>query len=395
MARNRLSYLYYQFLNDTASLEELAELKEYFNNPRYQEEIKLLMDQDWNFVGDISRELPSERSEIIYDQIISKKKRVRSIKLPKRMAVAAVLLVALGSISYYFLSDYKANSKLAAVAPKGSQAQDIPSGTNKAILKLANGKVIALNEVKQGELLVEHGSTILKKADGQLVYTSDNQSLSNDKVYLNTIEVPRGGEYKLTLPDGTTVYMNAASSLIYPTRFDARERAVTLSGEAYFEVAGNPRVPFKVNVLNKQSVDVLGTSFNISAYADDAEIRTTLVDGAVKVVAQNNSVVLKPGEMASGDINSSRFIITNIDTAEVLGWKNGYFIFNNESLKSIITKISRWYDVDVTIKGSVDGINVIGNYDRKKTLMSLLKGIELSNNIQFIVKNKKITVIGK
>jgi len=395
MAHNQLSYLYQRFLNDTASPQELAELKAYFNNPDYQEEIMRLMDKEWNFTGDISTELPTDRAESIYNQIISQSQGVRSFKLLKRISVAAAFLIALGGISYYFLSNNKVNTKVIASANNNPKTQDIPSGSNKAILKLASGKIVTLDDVKQGESLVEPGSTILKKTDGQLVYTSNNQSQSDEKASLNTLEVPKGGEYKITLPDGTNVYINAASSLIYPTHFNAKERSVTLSGEAYFEVAKNSNAPFKVNVLNKQSVDVLGTSFDISAYADDAQIQTTLIDGAVKVVSQKSSVVLKPGEMAVNDLNSFRFKITNVDTTEVLAWKNGYFIFNNESLKSIMTKISRWYDVDITIKGNIDAVNVIGNYDRKKTLLNLLKGIELTNNVQFIVKDKKITVIGK
>lgn len=308
------------------------------------------------------------------------------------MAVAAsVVLLVIGSLFYF--SDTPTER---AVIKQKAMVTDIVPGGNKAILTLADGKKISLTDVAVGEILSNEEIQIEKMKDGQLVYKSTGRAVG-----YNTIETPVGGEYQVNLPDGSKVWLNASSSLHFPVQFEGDTRKVELTGEAYFEITKrggqNGKMPFTV-VTDNQEVTVLGTDFNINAYADDGLISTTLLNGAVKVSSIENhvpavSVLLKPGQKAVKKGSERDIAVLNADMYEDMAWKKGYFIFNNENIKVIMKKLARWYDMDVVYQGDMSDVAFQGNYLRTRSLLNLLKTIELTNKVKFKIEGRRVIVL--
>lgn len=305
--------------------------------------------------------------------------------------VAAVLLIALGAglILYY---QHKPLQQQDAVAiRKIPAAPKIVPGKNTAVLTLANGAVIQLDKAGKG-VLSRAGKTVIKKAaDGKLIYTSNNREDLPAVVALNTISIPRGGQYQLVLPDGTHVWLNAESSLTYPTAFVGHERHVELHGEAYFEVAKNKAMPFRVTA-NGAKVEVLGTHFNIKAYSGE-NIKTTLLEGSVRLSNNQCNVTLKPGEQGVAGSANGRIAVKQVDVQEIIAWKNGYFVFRNLDIKDIMNQVARWYDVDVKYSGNLTGKDFGGIYSRQKGITELLNGLELTGLIHFEIEGRRIIVM--
>ncbi|RZL44345.1 MAG: FecR family protein, partial [Pedobacter sp.] len=234
---------------------------------------------------------------------------------------------------------------------------------------------------------------ITKAADGRLVYSIADQVQNDGKILFNTIETPKGGQYQINLPDGSLVWLNAASKLTFPTRFIGSERKVNLSGEGYFEITKNKKMPFKV-VTALQEVEVLGTHFNINSYTDEANTKTTLVEGSVKVKLLNEqqSSVLKPGEQAVN--TSNKLKIDEVDVEAVIAWKNGYFRFDDEELESIMHKVERWYNVDVVYNNEKMKSEKLGGITtRFSEVGDLLKMLELTGKVKFKIERQKILVL--
>ncbi|PTQ97863.1 FecR family protein [Mucilaginibacter yixingensis] len=271
----------------------------------------------------------------------------------------------------------------------------IRPGGNKATLTLSNGQVIVLDTANNG-LIANTGKTrVIKSNKAQLVYNATTQSAitpANAPVVYNTLSTPRGGMFQVVLPDGTQVWLNSASSLKFPTTFSGSERRVTLTGEGYFEVAKNKEKPFYVDI-NHVEVRVLGTHFNIAAYEDDNDITTTLLEGAVQVKNSDQSSTIKPGEQAvvKNDCNAIKVSPANIEKA--MAWKNGYFIFGDEDIKSIMKKISRWYDVEVVYSGDFNNIRFGGTFYRSKSIDELLSNLEAIGKINFKIAGRRIIVM--
>jgi transmembrane sensor len=319
------------------------------------------------------------------------KSPLRIIRLKWQVAAAiaaSVLLFIYFGTGLFRSAKLKENKVL--VKKEEIRNKDILPGSANAVLTLSNGERIKLDGTGNG-IISRHGNADISKAGNGLVVSATGKNLNN---VLNKITIPRGGKYNITLPDGTRVWLNSSSSLSFPTAFTGRERKVLLTGEAYFEVAKNKKMPFKVDVEGKQEVEVLGTHFNITAFAGDKNIMTTLLEGAVKINYKKSSILIKPGQMAINNQQNDLKIVP-ADLEEVMAWKNDMFIFNNENISSIMKKISRWYDVDVEYKGDVSGVNFDGNYSRSKGLKSLLKNIELTDKVRFVTEERRITVIVK
>lgn len=276
--------------------------------------------------------------------------------------------------------------------PKGMQkvVRIVPGG-NKALLTLADGTKISLTDAANGQLANQAGLLITKAKDGQLVYTvSEKYSSEKQEVAYNTISTPRGGFYQVNLPDGTKVWLNAASSLKYPTIFTGSERKVELTGEGYFEVAHNASRPFRVASAS-QVIEVLGTHFNISAYEDDVDIRTTLLSGSVRVNEQSAYTLLRPGEQG---INYQRRLSkVEVNTDNVIAWKSNNFTFDHENLGSILRKISRWYDVDVVCPPEMEDMKFDGTISRQRSIKSVLRIMELTETVHFKFEGRRITVM--
>jgi transmembrane sensor len=301
-------------------------------------------------------------------------------------AAAAAVLILL-SLSVYFFSDKKAKDMTAQID------QQIQPGSNKAVLTLANGQKITLNDAAPGEIAKQSGISITKTADGQIVYTilAGNTDTQDGEILKNTISTPKGGQYKVILPDGTQVLLNAATSLVYPTSFNGIERLVELNGEAYFEVAKNKDKPFKVR-SGIQTVEVLGTHFNVNAYDDEDAIRTTLIEGSVKISREGSSGVIIPGQQAivtrlPGGTVTKR----NVNVEKEIAWRNGTFSFENDDIKSVMRSISRWYDVDVNYKGNVDDLDFTGEIFRTAKLSEVINILEL-NNVHVETQGRTLTL---
>lgn len=310
-------------------------------------------------------------------------------------AAAVVLIVVLGAAFYYWrqpLSD----QQLAEKAPDAPLPIQVVPGGNKALLTLADGSTIILDSASNGLLGTQGNIKIQKLENGLLAYEVNGKTITeNDAAFYNTISTPRGGQYKVTLSDGTTVWLNAASSIRFPVVFTGAQRLVEVTGETYFEVAKNASKPFKVKTVN-QEVEVLGTHFNINAYEDEATIKTTLLEGKVKVMVPGNAATqsarfLKPGQQSgiskSGQIN----IINNADTEEAVAWVKGRFQFENTDLRSMLRQFARWYDVEVEYRGPVD-LYFTGQLTRNEQVTKVFKQLELTGEVHFRMEGRKVIV---
>ena len=300
-------------------------------------------------------------------------------------AAAAAVLIA-GTFTVYQLSN-KPNIKK-ETAGTGTIKQDVSPGGNKAVLTLSDGSTIILDSAANGNL-ANQGNVKVIKLDGKLTYSGKEKGTGETSY--NTITTPRGGQYQLVLSDGSAVWLNAASSLKFPVAFGGKERKVEVSGEAYFEIAKNSSMPFKVTILGKGEVEVLGTRFNINAYSDEEVVRTTLLEGSINVSLTNGtSVRLLPGQQAK--MNNSISIQSNVDTDEIIAWKTGWFNFDHTDISSIMRQVSRWYDVDVVFQGQPGKKTFSGIVSRDNKISEVLKIMEKAG-VVFRIEGKQITVL--
>ncbi|MFB9843923.1 FecR family protein [Mucilaginibacter ginsenosidivorans] len=308
----------------------------------------------------------------------------KKIRLWPRIAAAASIILAISVGGYFVLHKKQAPEQLTK-----AEAVNIKPGSQKAILKLADGKQIALNEAPVGTLAKQDGATVIKAADGQVIYNGQNSATPTNDTY-NTITTQRGGYYPLKMADGTVAILDAASSIKYPVTFNGKERIVEITGQVYFEVAHDAGKPFKVMVKG-QTIEDIGTEFNINAYDDEMYISTTLVNGSVRVMRQQKSIVLVPGQEALVDIKKNTLDVRTADVEDIIAWKKGQTSFKNGDIHEIMREVSRWYDVDVQYQGDIPDRKFMGGISRNANLSDLLKILEF-NNIHFTVEGKKITI---
>lgn len=302
-------------------------------------------------------------------------------------AAAAVLLIV-GIALFYFNSPKPEQHHLQA---KAASKEAVP-GRTAATLILAGGQHIELLNVSDGKIADQSGVEIFKAAENKLVYKASNTSLKSTQI--NTVLTTNGEQYSVDLPDGTKVWLNAASSLKFPTTFASfANRTVELTGEAYFEVAKDKHHPFIVKT-DKQEIKVLGTHFNVSSYADEKLTKTTLLEGSVKVVSRENAssmATLKPGQQAELSVKTLK--VKEVDLSESMAWKNGDFNFENEAFSSILNQVSRWYNVEIIDNGNHDGLKLSGMVSRSKSLSTVLKSLEATAKVKFNIEGSKVTVI--
>lgn len=294
---------------------------------------------------------------------------------------AAVLVLALAGA--WALRLVQANKQ----PPLMAVHTDVAPGSRKATLQLGNGSTIVLDDVQNG-VIASQGKTVIKKsANGQLVY--DASAAVATEITYNTIATPNGGEYEVILPDGSHVWLNAASSIRFPAAFTGNTRQVEINGEAYLEVVKNAKAPFTV-VSGKHSVEVLGTAFNIHSYPKDENIATTLIKGSIRIVAGKNTKVLQPGQQSlvsrnAGDIR----LAPEVNMEEVLAWRNGKFIFDDTNMKTVVSQLERWYDVSINYTGMED-YRFNGEISRNVSLSKVLKMMELTSNIHYKINDRNI-----
>jgi ferric-dicitrate binding protein FerR (iron transport regulator) len=311
-------------------------------------------------------------------------------------AAAAVVLLVAGPVLW--LQKTKKN-QAPAVAVAAAPVHDALPGGNKAILTLSGGRQVILDSASEDTVLTE-GAAIVAGAKGRLAYNPGNQA--DATVVYNTLTTPRGGQYQLTLPDGSRVWLNAQSSITYPTAFTGPDRTVSITGEAYFEVAQNPSKPFKVTAAG-ETINVLGTAFNINAYADEVIAKTTLLEGSIAVDPNdvNRRFILKPGQQAwismekttsKGEVPAAA-IYNGADLTQVMAWKNGLFAFNNADLPTVMRQLSRWYNVDVKYEGNIptDQFQFNGKIGKSLTLDQVLK-ILTKTQVHYSIEGNQLTI---
>lgn len=316
-------------------------------------------------------------------------------------SVAVIVLLAVGISSWHFyLGDQRSNGVVQLDKVHYKNDVDAPA-SHCATLTLADGSVVNLDELHTGQLAAQGMMEVVKQADGTVEYressTGNRQSSITNRrpeVTYNTISTPKGGRHKIVLADGSAVWLNAASSLRYPTRFTGHKRVVELTGEGYFEVAHGKR-PFMVKVKGMQ-VEVLGTHFNVRSYRDEPVIKTTLLEGSVKVLKGGQSVVISPGQQAVVSHQSPPSLtipVETVDTEEAMAWKQDLFVHNNAAITTIMGELARHYDVEVAYAGDlpVDKFNIMG-IPRHVPVSRILKILELTGKVRFAIEGRKITV---
>lgn len=338
--------------------------------------------------GQALEQLQSYNLDSAWEKAKGQLKKRPSIRLWWQSA-AAVLILAVG-FTFFFWGNDK-SGKQEAVSAQTEKAHDVPPGGTKAVLTLANGRQIVLDSNANGILAQQGNTRVINLSAGKLAYKSGKGNVgTNKQLQYNTLTTPRGGQYQLALPDGSKVWLNAESSLKYPTEFSGRQRIVKLTGEAYFEVAENENMPFKVE-LNGMEIKVLGTHFNVMAYENEKRITTTLLEGKVKVTEAGKSELLKPGQAASFDKASQRFSVTAANMEQAIAWKNGYFDFRDATLKTVMRQLSRWYDVEVHYQADIPVRRFTGQAPRDLNLSDVMK-ILATSGIHFSIENKQIIV---
>ncbi|HVW95112.1 MAG TPA: FecR domain-containing protein [Mucilaginibacter sp.] len=332
------------------------------------------------------------RKRILYKIRKKVNKDRRSVKIIPAwvFAAAALLLLAFGVIWYRIETSSPVKQQLLS-KNNHKLKNDIGPGGNKAVLTLANGNKINLNDVKNGVLGNQGQSIIKKDSDGRVTYETTTGKHSDASMVFNTITIPNGGQYRLTLSDGSKVWLNAASSITFPVAFSKNERKVTVTGEAYFEVAKNKKWPFIV-IAGKQTVQVLGTHFDVNAYADENTIKTTLVEGSVKVSVGTETAILKPEEQSVvSDRYTGKIAIQTVDTDDVLAWTTGNFQFERAEISSIMREAARWYDVEIKYDGEVPHRIFTGSISRNVNLSELLNMLKYTG-INFKIEGNTIIV---
>ncbi|MCU0384579.1 MAG: FecR family protein [Flavihumibacter sp.] len=393
MQTQRLYYLLEQFFQKSITEIETEELNEMISQIDTDSSIEEWMKQKWEgYLAE--KKLSEEEREAYFERIMKEtSKRPRYIYFFSRhlSKIAAIFLLAAGGFLVYL-----ATKPLATITPPQVVATtvlgDVAPGGNFATLTLGDGTKVVLDSLSNGLIANQGNARIIKRSNGELAY--ENAS-SSEKILYNTMTTPIGGQYQLTLPDGTAIWLNSASSITYPTVFAGKERSVAITGEVYFEVAKNIHQPFKVKV-GDQVIEVLGTHFNVNAYHDEQTINTTLVEGKVKVSTISSGgttvsfLVIEPGQQSCNKEGKLKLNETP-DLEETLAWKNGLFQFNGTNIETIMRNVARWYGVEVVYKDKIEE-QFVAEIPRNVNMSKLLELLELTKQVKFSINNKVITV---
>ena len=387
MSEEKLYQLWKAYFNNTIAPEDCAELLKYLRSLHALGESE---NETTLQVSDIALSefekgvvYTEEQSNHVYNKILSdhrfRRKTIKPIAKYNWLKYAASLVVISASILYLAINYYA--KKAIEQVEKIADVQIPVSDTTKVTLSTSNGTSVALDSLnsQNGQIDIE-GNKISKTGERALAYENGERWLA--RAVFHTLSVPRGKTYRVQLPDGTNVWLNSATSLTYPSEFLGKERKVILNGEAYFEVAKNPQKPFIIEA-NGSAVQVLGTHFNVSAYKEDEEVITTLLEGAVKVSNPYQTKELIPGKQATVKINQKDIGVKMANIEEVMAWKNGYFVFVDDDIKSIMKDLMRWYDIEVTYKEGLTNERFGGTFSKSKSLDELLQYLETLGTIHF------------
>lgn len=395
-----IQQLFKKYVNNEISKDEFLELLQYLSAEGREEPLRAWVRNEWQatapdgdvFSGELEALLEGldERLQVRLDASVKRipgyrQRSGRSMR--RRWLLASAVIMAfliMGGVVWYSLPESRHRSRLAA-----GKTHDVNPGGNRAFLAIGNGQRVALDS-NQSAVIVQNGA--LRYADGSLITSLNaDSSDANGQPEFVVLTTPPGGQYRLTLPDGTDVWVNASSSIRYPVRFTGARREVALSGEAYFEVQKNPDMPFVV-LSGGQELSVLGTRFNISAYPDDKRVVTTLVEGSVKILpgSGNQPQLLVPGQQSvlkDGDLS-----IKKVEVGYYTAWKEGLFVFNRLPVQAILPQIERWYDVQFRYPASMERTLMWGTVSRNVMLSEILEVLTLNTGWKFTLQGKTVLI---
>lgn len=383
-----IQQLLLRLTQNNLSAAEQQELSNLLQDEQQKEDF-LLAIQEMMQQAKTSDQFDEQRFIPLLNQILNADKKLPAPVKPlfkwKRFIAAASIILAAGIGSYFLL--LKPEAEAPVISKSTTEDVKAPAAT-KAMITLADGTIVSLDSLTNGRLATQGDVAIFRSADGQIIYNSGENK--NNALLLNTLTNPRGSKViEMKLADGSQVWLNAGSSITYPVAFVDKKRTVSISGEAYFEVAKNNKMPFLVNVGN-MTVEVLGTHFNINGYEEETSVKTTLLEGKVKIIQADKSLLLVPGQQAQ--VSNGSMVSGSADLDEVMAWKNGFFNFNNSDIKSIMLQLSQWYDVDVTYQGKISAETFSGIISRTDNISAVLKIMEEAG-IKFRMEGRKIIVI--
>jgi len=403
--KDHIAFLWKKYLSDEASKAELDELLEYIESTPDDPVIRDLIhdgfvreelatagfvgmdaDQKINLLNNLKALNSTDSSPVVHRMHFLRRGWIK---------YAAAIIILFGIGTYLWTSSDKPKDQ-PVLNNKLAQTEILP-GSNKATLTLSDGTSITLDSAANGAIAQQGNSSVIKLADGQVVY--NKKKGTHTEMLMNTMTTPKGGQYQLMLPDGSNVWLNAASSITYPAEFAGKERRIKITGEAYLEVTKNKQMPFIVDVDGRSSVEVLGTSFNINSYSDEPDIKTTLLEGSVKVngnitasnAGNKNSVILKPGQQAQ-DAASGIHISSAVDIVKIMAWKNGIFNFEGEDVTTVMRQLERWYDLSIQFKSPMPKITFKGKMYRNVTLSAVLDMLK-DAGVKFELEGKTLIVM--
>lgn len=396
MTPDQFKLLVDRYITGDCSPEDQEQLRLLLEDPTYVDQLALIMDQQLEQNQATETELP-EATRRIQETVaaqISQSATVEETEAPKRgivyvlrkWAVAASILTILSLLAIFLLNKSDDSSNLAD-HPSGTPAP-IEAGKDGAILTLVDGTTVVLDSMGNGLVTTQNGTKVLLK-NGQLVYDQENSDVV--MTGYNSMSTPKGRQFKMVLPDGTKVWLNAASSIRYPIVFTGNDRRVDITGEAYFEVAKNKEKPFIVATHSGTEIEVLGTQFNINSYDNEETINTTLLEGSVRVSNKEGRIELTPGQQAQST-HTALTVKQQVNVAQVMAWKNGQFDFNNASLREVMRQLERWYNIEVEYAPGVKNYEFVGKMDRGLSLQEVLKGLEMSE-VRFEITNERKIIV--
>ena len=384
-----------QYAANRASKEEVKEMFEWLQTDDGDNALKkLVLEQSREEApGTAFSQQDWDKMWMVIKGATGRQRKAPVFAMPLVRVAAAVILFALVGGAWWMLN--KAKAKTPAPVAAVHYQNDVAPGGNNAVLTLANGSSIVLNNAQNGLLAQQGNTNVVKLGNGALAYRAQNKN-SGELLY-NTISTPRGGQYQMALPDGSKVWLNAVSSLHFPTAFTGSERMVELTGEAYFEVAhmvspAGKKIPFHVRV-NGMDVEVVGTHFNIMAYSNEQGIKTTLLEGKVNVTQNGVTQKLEPGRQATVDNKTQAITVADANTEQAVAWKNGFFRFKMTGIHELMRQVERWYNVDVEYKTDRTDQDYTGIVPRTQNISGLLQTLEMTGTVHFRVEGKKIIVL--
>lgn len=391
MGHERVHYLLKCYVDNCASGEEIEEMFALLRSAGGEAALKELVVEIFN--EDAGQDLTGQDWDRIWQAV---NKETIASRRPMRMpgvwrgVAAAVLLAVAAGAAYWMLVKKEGRRDVPVIAKR--TINDVAPGGNKAVLTLGNGSTIVLDNAHAGMLAQQGGTNILKLDAGALAYNTGRNE--GTEVMYNTIATPNGGQYQVILPDGSKVWLNAASSLRFPTRFTGKERSVELTGEAYFEIENNKAMPFRVKLPgNGMDVQVLGTEFDVMAYANEQSSHTTLVSGKVNVISDHVIKALEPGKQAILDKQSRDMRVADANVEQVVAWKNGLFRFRETGIRELMRQVERWYNVEVVYETEGKDQDFTGVVSRNQPVSALLQTLELTGTVHFRIEGKKIIVL--